>query len=158
MSTIVRPAKSNEIDAIVSLWKEFVADPSAIDEPIPTHTENTKKQTQFLGELIDHDPRQVLVAEEGGQLVGYLACKREVKPLLETQKKQSYIANLYVKASHRKKGIGKELLQVCLKDLNDLGPREVELYVWVSNEDAMRLYKAMGFKEHMVGMKLTTAG
>ncbi|MGD0478397.1 MAG: GNAT family N-acetyltransferase, partial [Nitrososphaerales archaeon] len=59
---------------------------------------------------------------------------------------------------HRKKGIGKELLQVCLKDLNDLGPREVELYVWVRNEDAMRFYKAMGFKEHMVGMKLTTAG
>lgn len=158
MRTIVRPARSNEIDAIVSLWKEFVADPSASYEPIPTHAENTKKQTQFLGELIEHDPRQVLVAEEGGQLVGYLACKREPRPLLETQMRQSYIANLFVKASHRKMGIGKELMRTCLKDLNDSGPREVELYVWVGNDSAIRLYKALGFKEHLLGMRLTTAG
>ena len=149
----VRPADISEVEKIVSLWKEFMNDPSAIDEPIPTNEENMKKQVQLIEELIREDPGQVLVAEQAGELVGYLLCRRNQKTALELRHKMSYIYDLYVRPGHRRQGVGSSLLKVCLEDLRKAGPRQIRINVWVKNATAIRLYRKMGFQDHLVVMK-----
>jgi ribosomal protein S18 acetylase RimI-like enzyme len=153
LGATVRPASLSEVERIVSLWKEFMNDPSAIDESIPTHEENAKKLVQFVDELIKEDSRQVLVADVGGELVGYLLYRRDQKPALEMKHKMSYIHDLYVRPGFRRRGVGRSLLQACLDDLRTAGPRQVRLNVWTKNEDAIRLYRKMGFADHLLVMK-----
>lgn len=154
---IVRSANQPEVERVIDLWKAFMNDPSVIDVPLPTHEENMKKQTQFLQELIRQDPRQVLVAEKNGELIGYVAYEIEQKAPIEMQQKRSFIHDLYVKPHHRKRGVGKSLLQACLDVIKNAGPHHVRLAVWVRNEKAIGLYRAMGFSDHMLVMRIETS-
>lgn len=56
--------RGDEVYKLLRLWKEFMNDPAAIDEPIPTHEENVKRQREFVTKLMSEDPSQVLVASE----------------------------------------------------------------------------------------------
>ena len=158
MGVTVRAANQSEVERVVSIWKEFMNDPSAIDEPIPTSEENCKKQAQLVEELVKEDPRQVMVAEEGGELVGYMLYRKDQKSALELKHKMSYIYDLYVRPGFRRRGVGRTLLQACLNDLRTAGPRQVRLNVWTKNESATRLYRRMGFAEHLLVMRAEVGG
>jgi ribosomal protein S18 acetylase RimI-like enzyme len=153
MPTVIRPASTSEIEKVVSLWKDFMGDPTVIEEPIPTQEGNVRKQAEFISEMIKEDPKQVLVAEDNGQLVGYLLFKREQKGPFELQRKLSYIYDLYVRPSHRRKGVGKSLMRACLDDLRSAEPRQVRLNVWTKNKSATGLYRKMGFGDYLIVMK-----
>ena len=156
MDWTIRRANLTEVNKVVLLWKAFMNDPLAIDEPIPTHEENEKKQSQFIGELIREDPQQVLVAEKEGELIGYVAYQVEQKAPVEMSRKRSFIHDLYVSPSHRGRGVGRSLLQACLNHLIDAGPRQVRIAVWVRNAGAIQLYRKMGFNDHLMVMKTET--
>jgi RimJ/RimL family protein N-acetyltransferase len=53
-------------------------------------------------------------------------------------------------ASHRKKGIGKELMTLALKKAKDKGLTRVELTVRENNSNAINLYQKIGFKQEGV--------
>jgi len=104
----IRPLRAGEVDKLVALWKEFVNDPSAFDQPIATHEENTKRMAEFVTNTVAEDPKQVLVVEESGELVGYLIFQRQAQRMtsLELPHSWSYITDLYVKPGYRRRGIG----------------------------------------------------
>jgi len=152
----IRPLKGNEVDELLGLWREFMNDPSSIDEPIPTHEENVMRQRDFVTKLLNEDSRQVLVASEGKELVGYVLFQNEVKPPLEMAHKISYVADLYVKPSHRRRGIGEQLLRSCLDRLKSRGTTHVQLRVWKPNKRAIALYRKLGFNDRLIQMQLIT--
>ena len=131
-------------------------DPSAIDKPIPTHPENANKQREFVAKLMEEDSSQVMVAADAGELVGYVMFQSEVKPPLEMDHKLSYIMDLYVRPSHRRRGVGRRLLQSCLDALGEKGATDVQLRVWHANKNAIALYRQLGFKDRMITMQLVT--
>lgn len=153
-SVAIRPLRDDEIDKLIVLWKEFMSDPSAADLPVPTHEENTKRMTEYITNLVASDPRQVLVAEEGEELVGYLIFQRQAQTStsLQLPRSWSYISDLYVKPGHRRRGIGRSLLQTCLEDLHSSGATYVRLSVWSKNSTAIRLYRQAGFNDHTLIM------
>jgi ribosomal protein S18 acetylase RimI-like enzyme len=152
----VRAVNQTELQRVIQLWKSFMDDPSAIDKPLPTHEENTKKQAQFLQELIRQDPRQVLVADREGELIGYVAYEIEQKAPIEMQQKRSFVHDLYVEPDHRRTGVGRSLLQACLDVIKSAGPHQVRIAVWVRNGKAIELYRAMGFTDHLLVMRIET--
>lgn len=136
------------------LWKEFMNDPSAIDEPIPTHEENRRRQREFITKMIEEDPNQVMVATDAGELIGYVMFQCEIKPPLEMDHKVSYVMDLYVRPSHRRHGVARQLLQSCMNTVKSKGITRVQLRVWCMNEAAIALYRQLGFRDRMVTMQL----
>ena len=153
MGVNIRPATPADVAQIVSLWKDFMNDPAAIDTPIPTHEENIRRQAKFIDELIRENPRQALVAEADGEMVGYILYKIEIIPPLEIRTKLSYIYDVYVRPDHRRQGVGRSLMLACLEELRESGPRHARLNVWTENEAAIRLYRSVGFKDHLMVMR-----
>ena len=153
----VRPLKNDEVEELLGLWKEFMNDPSAIDELIPTHQENVKRQREFVVELMGEDSGQVLVASDGSELIGYVMFQNEVRPPLELAHRTGYVMDLYVKPSHRRRGVGERLLRSCLDMVKSKGVTHVQLRVWNANETAIALYRKLGFRDRMMTMQLISA-
>jgi len=153
----IRPLRGNEVEELLGLWKDFMNDPASIDEPIPTHEENVKRQREFVTKLMNEDAGQILVASDGKELVGYVLFQNEVKPPLEMAHRISYVADLYVKPMHSGRGVGEQLLQSCLDRIRkSKGATHVQLRVWNSNKKAIALYRKLGFKDRLIQMQLVT--
>jgi len=59
---------------------------------------------------------------------------------------RALIISIYVMPEYRDKGVGKALMQVLFDQLAKKGVQQVRLFVETQNEDAINLYKSLGFK------------
>ena len=79
------------------------------------------------------------VAEMRGIVAGYIVAHQAAD--------EGEILNLGVAGAHRRRGLGRALVEHCLGALVTWGVRTVYLEVRESNAGARRLYEALGFGE-----------
>lgn len=97
-----------------------------------------------------------LVAEDNGQLVGYIAgtVKTREDKVLD---KAGYISNWYVNDEYRNKGVGKKLWDGLLGYFKEQQCTHLLLDIWAENTTAHATYKRMGFIEEQINLvKLLT--
>jgi ribosomal-protein-alanine N-acetyltransferase len=85
----------------------------------------------------------LLVAETGGQVVGYVITRRTV---LGGLRRYGHVVSLAVEASHRRQGIGRRLMEAALAHLAQRRVATVGLEVRLSNRAAQALYEQLGFE------------
>ena len=78
-----------------------------------------------------------LVAEENGELLGYVGS--------QTVMDESDMMNLAVWPAHRRRRIGKALVEALCEELRAIGSHCITLEVRTSNESARALYASLGF-------------
>lgn len=96
----------------------------------------------FFGERTR--PEDVLVAELDGEVVGYVTVRRPTT--LASNSHVQQIQGLAVAPEHRRRGIGRVLVEAAVDEARRRGARKITLRVLGSNPDAMRLYRACGFE------------
>ncbi len=81
----------------------------------------------------------LLVASSGDEVVGYavLWCIAD----------EGELANIAIRDDYRGRGLGARLLEHVLKTAEAKGVRSLYLEVRPSNKPALKLYRAMGFRE-----------
>jgi ribosomal protein S18 acetylase RimI-like enzyme len=62
--------------------------------------------------------------------------------------RKGYVSNLYVQKNHRKKGIGKKLLDTSLKWLKKNKVQYISLEIHLENKNALKFYRKLGFKDY----------
>ena len=102
----------------------------------------------FYENLLVEIPEAFLVAEIGGKHVGYIMCKTEYgfsnfKKLGFVKK--GHMVSVAVLHDHRKKGIGRVLVEESIKGIKSKKCDEFHLEVRCSNNEAVRLYEKLGF-------------
>ena len=103
----------------------------------------------FYYEILAEFPETFLVAELGGGIVGYIMCRIEygfshLKRLGLARK--GHVVSVAVVEDHRRKGVGTKLLLTAQEEMAKRTATESYLEVRVSNDDAVKLYQAMGYK------------
>lgn len=85
-------------------------------------------------------------AFDGGRLVGTTGFRRESGRKLEHK---SFIWGMYVTPTHRRRGIGRQLIESVLSHAASLSAlRRINIGVNASNVPAIALYEATGFKSY----------
>ena len=102
----------------------------------------------FYESLLSELPEAFLVAEINRKLVGYIMCKIEYgfsnfKKLGFVKK--SHVVSVAVLEEHRKKGIGRVLVEEAIAGVKIKKTDELYLEVRCSNNEAVRLYEKIGF-------------
>lgn len=102
----------------------------------------------FYESLLAELPEAFLVAEINGKLVGYIMCKIEYgfsnfKKLGFVKK--GHVVSVAVLEEHRKKGIGRALVEEAIGGAKIKKADELYLEVRCSNNEAVRLYEKIGF-------------
>jgi putative acetyltransferase len=100
------------------------------------------EERRYLRALKRYPDAAVYVAEDEGALVGRLSLARDPHPA------SHHVADLglMVAATHRRRGIGRRLLEQAVAWARDAGVRKLELHVFPWNEPAIRLYETFGFE------------
>jgi RimJ/RimL family protein N-acetyltransferase len=138
---VIRPARPRDAGALVALAEEVASEPegwlisdggwrTAVDE------------RRYLRALRRYNDAAVFVAEDEDGIVGRLSVGRDPHPA------SRHVADvgLMVAASHRRRGIGRALLDQSVAWARDVGVRKLELHVFPHNEAAIALYESFGFR------------
>jgi len=100
------------------------------------------EERRYLRALKRFPHAAVFVAEVDGDLVGRLSLSRDTHP------SSHHVADLglMVAAGHRRRGIGRALLEHAIAWAREADVHKLELHVFPWNEPALKLYEAFGFE------------
>jgi RimJ/RimL family protein N-acetyltransferase len=98
-------------------------------------------ERRYLKALRRYAHAAVYVADDDGRIVARLSLARDTHPA------SAHVADLglMVAASHRRRGIGRALLDQAVAWSKQVGVRKLELHVFPWNDPAIHLYESYGF-------------
>jgi ribosomal protein S18 acetylase RimI-like enzyme len=106
----------------------------------------------FLAGQLKRKDVVVLVAEEAGAAIGYTYAALEGTDWLTLRGPAGVIYDLMVDPEHRRRGVGRRLLEETFAALQNLGARQVLLSTAERNGAARRLFASAGFRPTMIEM------
>jgi ribosomal protein S18 acetylase RimI-like enzyme len=134
----VRRATKEEAAAVAALWSKAYTDDPRGGRRTP-YTLDDFQSTAEAGE--------VLIAHENGALAGvvafYLAGAREG---MVATAGEAELSRLAVAEQYRRRGIGRSLVENCLRLATERGASALVLWSQPHQEEAHRLYSALGFR------------
>lgn len=139
--TRIRPAVPADAQALVDLAGEIGNEEGAW--LLTTEAwRSVADERRYLKAVRDHPDAAVFLVDDGGAIVGRLSLARDIHPA------SRHVADLglMVAASHRRRGIGRALLEQAVRWAQGAGVSKLELHVFTWNEPAIALYEAFGFE------------
>lgn len=92
---------------------------------------------ESIARFLERNPGLSFVARDGDLLVGVVLCGHDGR--------RGYIDQLAVRASHRRQGIGRNLVARCLYNLIQTGIRKWHLFVLDENDEAIAFWDKLGW-------------
>jgi len=106
----------------------------------------------FLGTQLEHPDVAVLVADHDGHVIGYAYAAVEGYDYMSLRGPAGLLHDVIVDPEHRRRGVGRLLLDATLAYLRSRGAPRVVLSTAVQNEAAQRLFASLGFRRTMIEM------
>jgi ribosomal-protein-alanine N-acetyltransferase len=103
----------------------------------------------FYVDLYRRFPEAFIIAEENGEIVGYIMCRIEVGLSnigLPSLVKKGHVVSVAVRPERRHKGVGRALITKAMEGMRMYGAKQCYLEVRVTNEEAIGLYKKLGWE------------
>lgn len=132
---VVRPAREQDLDAIVELFVEVAAEGRWIGTEPPVDRDRRRRR---LAETLDQEREVVLVAEAGGRIIGQLGMDLAGYGVADL--------GMLVSEGWRGRGVGSALLRAGIEWAREAGAHKVALQVWPHNAAALALYEKFGFQ------------
>jgi ribosomal protein S18 acetylase RimI-like enzyme len=153
-SLVLRPAGTADLPALGRLGAALIRihhdfDPLRFLAP-PDEAE--AGYAWFLGTQMQDADACVFVAEQDGDVVGYVYGGLEPMSWRELREAAGFIHDVVVADTHRGRGIGEALVERASDWLRDRGAPRVLLWTAQRNVAAQRLFLRLGFRATMIEM------
>ncbi|WP_275316395.1 GNAT family N-acetyltransferase [Tenacibaculum bernardetii] len=123
------------------------------ERPFDVTLKDEKISYYNIKAMILSDEVEVIVALDEGNVVGSGYARIQLaKPYLKHQN-LGYLGFMYVKNSHRGKGINKLVIDALHTWVISKNTFEVRLDVYADNPGAIKAYEKAGFKKHLINMR-----
>jgi ribosomal protein S18 acetylase RimI-like enzyme len=151
---VIRPATPDDIAAIGALGALLVKTHHDFDakrflEPTPY---TPTGYGSFLATQLDDDDKTVVVADDGGTVIGYVYAGMEGIDYMALRGPAGALYDIVVHPDSRGHGVGRRLLDAALEFLKARGAPRVVLSTAEQNEAAQRLFAGAGFRRTMIEM------
>ena len=146
----IRKANLEDLPVLLELEQGLIA----VERPMdPTIKEGDISYYDLEG-FVSANDTAVLVAEHDGKIVasGYARIKGDRHYL--KHKNQAYLGFMFVVEEHRGKALNKLIIDKLLSWCKTKGVYEIRLDVYEDNVPAIRAYQKVGFKKHMINMRM----
>lgn len=146
MDVLIRPATGADFDEVGRVFGEenrfhanLLPEIFEVAEPI---------MTPEWYEALLSDPDQTLyVAELEHEIVGLLLLREMANPddPIFRPRRYAYVDEVAVAQAHRRRGIGRRLMEQALQWARERGLGTIELNVWAANPGAIEFYRRLGY-------------
>jgi len=148
---IVRTANLKDLEVLLEFEQGIIEaerpmDPTLAPNPISYYD---------LSEMINADSAEVIVVERDEHVIasGYAQIKKARHYL--DHEHYSYLGFMYTKPEFRGKGVNKLIVDELKKWSISKGLKEIRLTVYDDNIGALKAYEKVGFKKHLIEMRLS---
>jgi ribosomal protein S18 acetylase RimI-like enzyme len=150
----IRPAAPADLPVLGRLGALLVRVHHEFDPQrfIPARPGTGDAYASFLGMQLEEPNVVVLVAEVGGEVIGYTYAGVESHDYMALRGPAGALYDVVVDPARRGQGIGRMLLDATLAELRARGAPRVVLSTAERNEAAQRLFARAGFRRTMVEM------
>ena len=128
MNVTIRELTAQDYNEVVALWQ--TAEEVGLSEA---------DSEEHLARFLECNPGLSFVARDGTSLVGTILCGHDGR--------RGYIYHLVVSESHRRKGIGRALVDRSVSALESAGIRKCHTFVFGDNVDGLGFWKATGWTQ-----------
>ncbi|MFX1574693.1 MAG: GNAT family N-acetyltransferase [Promethearchaeota archaeon] len=142
-------ANESHIPQIIEVWKEFMDYHKNLDSFFSRRDDGHLNFKNYVSELIKSKEALVLVALDEGNVVGYSIALMQYYPPVFKQRVYGLINDMAIKETHRRRGIGGQLLSRIYEWFNYHNLNRIELRVSVNNPIGYSFWKKHGFKDYM---------
>jgi len=147
----IRKALLNDLDTLLEFEKGIMEFERPIDVTIK---EGDDIHYYDLAALIASPDAEVVVAEQGGELIGSgYAHIVDSKPYLKHQK-HAHLGFMYVKPERRGKAVNKLIIEALQQWALSKNIIELRLEVYYNNPGAIRAYEKVGFMPLLLEMRM----
>lgn len=150
MQPIVRKATLNDVSVLLSFEQGLIE----AERPMDITIKKEHVSYYDVSKFIKDDDSELFVVELNDEIVasGYAKIKDDRHYLKHD--KQGYLGFMFVPESHRGNGYNKLIMDALLKWCKSKNIHEIRLDVYEDNPSAIRAYEKVGFKKHLINMRL----
>ena len=151
---IIRPATKSDLPALGRLGALLLRTHYGFDQQrfMAPGSSPDQGYAWFLGTQLSRRDVAVFVAEDGGNVVGYVFAGIEPQSWKELRDRAGFIHDVVVDESKRRRGIAESLLSAAVEWLQKQGVPRVVLWTAEQNDSAQRLFTKLGFRRTMIEM------
>ena len=122
----------------------------AIEPSLPKGEEMADRYLAHMLRRCAEATGRIFVAEAAGAIVGFVGVLARVVPEPDEGQAYAYVSDLIVLSDHRRKGLGRALLEHAETDARGEGARVLRVGVLARNAGAARLYRSLGFGDYTI--------
>jgi ribosomal protein S18 acetylase RimI-like enzyme len=154
MTVTIRPATTADVRTLGRLGAVLVRTHHDFDAArfIAATPQTEHGYGSYLGSQLGNPDIVVLVAEDGGEVLGYTFAGVEGYDYMSLRGPAGALYDIVVDPAHRGRGVGRALLDATLAELKTRGAPRVVLSTAERNEPAQRLFARAGFRRTMIEM------
>jgi ribosomal protein S18 acetylase RimI-like enzyme len=142
-----RPALVADLQALCTLGEEVNAIHHRAFPHIFAGPGAPERDLAHWRSSVETEGAQTFVAEEGGQIVGFVTVSMATESHCFAQPLRfGRVGSVAVAESKRGQGIGPELMNLAHAWVKGNGGHEVRLNVWAFNEHALHVYQELGYE------------
>ena len=130
MTVLIQPMTIEAYEPVVSLWRS--ADGVGLSQ---------SDTREAISIFLDRNPGLSFVARDDGTLIGAVLCGHDGR--------RGYIHHLAVAEAHRRRGVGRALVEQSLSALSQAGIDKCHLFVFNNNKVGQRFWQGSGWTERV---------
>ena len=153
-SFVIRPAAAADLPALGKLGASLLRthygfDPQRFMAP---RGDPEAGYGWFLGTQLKEDDVAVFVAEQSGNVIGYVYAGIEPQSWKELREMAGFIHDVVVSGEAQRSGVASALVESACDWLRSVGAPRVVLWTAEKNDAAQRLFTRLGFRRTMIEM------
>jgi ribosomal protein S18 acetylase RimI-like enzyme len=146
----LRTATLNDLDVLFSFEQNVISAERPFDETLRDGHINYYD----IQHMITAPHIELMVAELDSEIVGSGYARIEDSKTYLKHKRHAYLGFMNVKPGYRGRGINQKIIEALKQWSIRQGITELRLEVYYDNLSAIRAYEKVGFKKHMIEMRL----
>jgi len=150
----IRDATEEDLKGIVELWEMLVEQHRTYSDHFAIARDGRRKWARYLRQKFTERSTKLIVAEEKGELVGFMMCLLSPQESIFAEKATGVVSDAFVRKDRRKKGVMKEMLRVALRWFDKNKMKSAEVSVAAANLEARAAWGQLGFKPFLVRKRL----
>ena len=149
MEITIRKATIEDIPSVLKLWTRLMEFHRNLSKHFEPEDDAENVWESFARKQLDEQDSLLIVAEVGGNIIGFsLASIQSNIPVFKI-KKYGVIYDFFVEEAFRKRGIGRKLFDFAREWFEQKGVEHLQLSVVHHNSVGQEFWRAMGFTDYL---------